>query len=345
MMSVRMFKLLALLATLVAFLVITLGAYVRLSHAGLGCPDWPGCYGKIVAPVNPTDIEQANLNFPQRPVETGKAWKEMVHRYFASFLGLLIVGLAVLAWLNRKDPVQLLVLPFSLVFLVILQGLLGMWTVTLLLKPVIVTLHLLLGVSTMALLWFMTLRAKLFPHFVLSKDEQVKPVFKKIAVFALLVVFVQIFLGGWTSTHYAALHCWDFPTCQGQWFPEVDFSEAFSIQHIAHEPGRNYEGGRLSNAAGMAVHLTHRMGAAVTLLVVGLLSSGLLLTSQVKNVKMVAALMLCLLLLQVSLGISNVLLALPLPIAVAHNGVAALLLLSLVTTNYLLFSTPKNIKR
>lgn len=338
----RIFKVLALCASLVAFVVITLGAYVRLSNAGLGCPDWPGCYGKIVAPVKPHEVEQANRAYPHRPVETGKAWKEMVHRYFASFLGLLIVSLAVLAWLNRKDSAQALSLPFFLVLLVMVQGMLGMWTVTLLLKPVIVTLHLLLGVSTLALLWLTTLNARLFPGFVLNKDEAAPPALKTAALLVLFIVFGQIFLGGWTSTHYAALHCWDFPTCQGQWLPKVDFSEAFSIEHIQHEPGKNYEGGTLSNAGGVAVHLAHRIGALVTLLTVGLLSLAMLLTAQSKNVKIIASVMLFLLLAQVSLGISNVLLGLPLPIAVAHNGVAALLLLSLVTANYLLLLTRQN---
>lgn len=338
----KVFKVLALCASVVALVVIILGAYVRLSNAGLGCPDWPGCYGKIVAPVKPHEIAQANNAYPHRPVESGKAWKEMVHRYFASFLGLLIMSLAVLAWLNRKDSTQTLGLPFFLVLLVIVQGLLGMWTVTLLLKPVIVTLHLLLGVCTLALLWLTTLKARLFPGFVLNKDEAVAPVLKAAAVLALLILLGQIFLGGWTSTHYAALHCWDFPTCQGQWFPKVDFAEAFSIAHIQHEPGKNYEGGTLSNAGGVAVHLSHRIGALITLLTVGLFALALLLTTRSKHVKITACAIVFLLLTQVSLGISNVLLGLPLPIAVAHNGVAALLLLSLVTANYLLFFARQN---
>lgn len=335
----KLFKGLSFFATLIAFVVITLGAYVRLSNAGLGCPDWPGCYGKISVPVSAMEIDKANSVFPHRPVETDKAWKEMMHRYFASFLGFLILSLSVTAWLNRKEISQQKVLPFLLLVLVVFQGLLGMWTVTLLLKPVIVTLHLLSGMLTLLLLWLMTMRADVLPDLRASVDMSVPPALKMCALLALLVVYGQIFLGGWTSTNYAALHCWDFPTCQGQWLPDANFSEAFTLHHVQHEPGKNYEGGVLSNAAGMAVHLSHRIGALLTLIIVGSLSLVLMITSRSKNVRITAVVMLMLLLLQVLLGVSNVLLGLPVPVAVAHNGVAALLLLSVVTVNYLLLST------
>lgn len=335
----KLFKGLSFFATLITFVVITLGAYVRLSNAGLGCPDWPGCYGKISVPVSAMEIDKANSAFPHRPVETGKAWKEMLHRYFASFLGLLILSLSVTAWLNRKEVSQQKFLPFVLLVLVVFQGLLGMWTVTLLLKPAIVTLHLLSGMLTLLLLWLMTMRAGVFPGLRISTDVCIPPVLKMYALLALVVVYGQIFLGGWTSTNYAALHCWDFPTCQGQWLPDANFSEAFTLHHVQHEPGKNYEGGVLSNAAGMAVHLSHRIGALLTLIILGSLSLVLLITSRSKNVRVAAVVVLILLLLQVLLGVSNVLLGLPIPVAVAHNGVAALLLLSVVTVNYLLLSS------
>ncbi|MBV1873438.1 MAG: COX15/CtaA family protein [Gammaproteobacteria bacterium] len=339
--SSKVFQFVTATAVLLAFFVIVLGAYVRLSDAGLGCPDWPGCYGQILVPSSDSTIEQANHAFPERPLEAGKAWKEMLHRYFASFLGLLILVMAVSAWLNRNNPLQQKWLPSFLLLLVMFQGALGMWTVTLLLKPAIVTLHLLAGMMTLALLWFVGLKA-----FAISRlSSQIYVPSKTIKVWALLamaVVYGQIALGGWTSTNYVALHCWDFPTCQGKWLPETDFSEGFTLWRGL---GQNYEGGVLSNAAGVAVHFSHRLGALITLILVGGLSIMLLRGEPKGSVKVVAGLMFVLLLLQITLGISNVLLRLPTLIAVAHNGVAALLFLLTVSLNYLLFSTPEGEKQ
>ena len=314
-----------LLAVILAFGVVTLGAYVRLSDAGLGCPDWPGCYGQVVAPH--PEHEEALEAFPGAQIDTGKAWKEMIHRYLAGILGLLILALAIIAIRNRHDPTQQVKLPLFLVALVIFQALLGMWTVTLLVAPSIVTLHLLMGMLTLGLLWWQYLNSSyLGPVYIGSiPATNLKPW----ASIALLVVFAQIALGGWVSTNYAALHCPDFPTCQTAWWPPMDFS-AFDI---FHEIGVNYEGGRLTNDQGVAVQVVHRIGAVVTLLYIGILG---LVASKRSNLayRNAGYAMLLIVVMQFLLGISNVIYVLPLPLAVAHNGGAALLLLSVIYLNY-----------
>jgi cytochrome c oxidase assembly protein subunit 15 len=314
-----------LLAVILAFGVVTLGAYVRLSDAGLGCPDWPGCYGQVVAPH--PEHEEALEAFPGAQIDTGKAWKEMIHRYLAGILGLLILALATIAIRNRHDPTQQVKLPLFLVALVIFQALLGMWTVTLLVAPSIVTLHLLMGMLTLGLLWWQYLNSSyLGPVYIGSiPATNLKPW----ASIALLVVFAQIALGGWVSTNYAALHCPDFPTCQTAWWPQMDFS-AFDI---FHEIGVNYEGGRLTNDQGVAVQVVHRIGAVVTLLYIGILG---LVASKRSNLayRNAGYAMLLIVVMQFLLGISNVIYVLPLPLAVAHNGGAALLLLSVIYLNY-----------
>lgn len=323
-----LFYRLSLAATCLTLCVIILGAYVRLSDAGLGCPDWPGCYGKILAPTADHEIHLANQAFPERPVETHKAWKEMLHRYLASTLGLVILILAYLAIKNRRDPEQPFWLPIILVLVVCFQGALGMWTVTLLLKPAIVTLHLLGGMLTLALLSWLTLSQK----FPVHKRVLTRPFTRNWAVFALIVLSLQISLGGWTSTNYVALHCYDLPTCQGQWLPPTDFKEGFRIWR---ELGVDYEGGILSVEAGTAVHLTHRIGAVITFLVSGLLIFLLLQIRQPLGTWL-AILLSVALATQILLGILNIVLVLPLVIAVAHNGVAALLVIILVSINRVL---------
>jgi cytochrome c oxidase assembly protein subunit 15 len=314
-----------LAATFLALFVVVLGAYVRLSDAGLGCPDWPGCYGKLIAPSAASDIAQANDTFPERPFEAPKAWKEMIHRYFASTLGLLILVMAGIALKRRSEAGQQLKLPLLLVGVVCFQGALGMWTVTLLLKPAIVTLHLLGGMLTLALLWWTALTHIHQPKLSL----QAPPLIKNWALLALIVVYCQIALGGWTSTNYVALHCYDLPTCQGEWFPPTNFSEGFTLWRGL---GVDYEGGVLSLEAGTAVHLTHRFGAIITLLVVGGLAIQLCLLGSSLG-RRLGAILATMLTAQITLGLLNIILVLPIPIAVAHNGGAALLLLTLVTIN------------
>lgn len=319
-----MFRKIALLATLLALIVVVMGAYTRLSNAGLGCPDWPGCYGHLLGvPESNSEIDQANQAFPERAVESGKAWKEMIHRYLAEGLGLLIVILAIVAIVNRKKMHQPVWLPICLVGLVIFQGLLGMWTVTLLLKPVIVMLHLLGGLTILSLLWLLVLK---------SSVQQTSAGNKKlipILLVGLILLVGQIGLGGWTSANYAALACPDFPTCQGEWWPETDFKEAFVFWRGL---GQNYEFGVLDNPARTAIHLSHRMFA----IVVGIFWVLLLLrimkrNNLSQNLRQLASITLLLLLAQIALGVSNVVMKLPISVAVMHNGGAALLLLSVVT--------------
>jgi cytochrome c oxidase assembly protein subunit 15 len=319
---------LAVIACYLAFVVVVLGAYTRLSDAGLGCPDWPGCYGQLIVPEAEHAVTEKHY-LEQRPLEPEKGWKEMVHRYFAGTLGLVILALAIWAWVRRREPGQPVWLPTFLLGLVIFQALLGMWTVTLQLKPVVVMAHLLGGMSTLGLLVLLALRTRGQKEAGERRDSQ----WRGLAMAGLLVLFGQIALGGWTSSNYAALACPDFPTCQGEWLPETDFKEAFVLWRGL---GVNYEFGVLDHPARTAIHLVHRVGAVVTFLLLGWLALQL-----VRKAGSQAAgsgwLIGGLLLLQVSLGIANVIMHLPLGVAVAHNAVAALLLLSLIQLNYQLW--------
>jgi cytochrome c oxidase assembly protein subunit 15 len=325
------FRRIALIATVLALCVTVLGAYVRLSHAGLGCPDWPGCYGYLGVPVKDHQIVQANAVLPERPLATDQARKEMVHRYLAGILSLLILGLALLAWRRRREPGQPLALPIFLLGLVIFQALLGMWTVTLLLKPVVVMAHLLGGLATLALLGWLTLRQG---GVVQASGEIEDRSLRLWVLLGLAVIIGQIALGGWTSANYAALACPDFPTCQTQWWPAMDFKEAFILWRGL---GISYEGGVLANDARVTIHMMHRLGAAIVLVYLGWLSWRILTTARSKVLRGASMMMLLLLVAQIGLGIANVVLSLPLPVAVAHNGVAALLVLTLVVLNHLLY--------
>ena len=308
------FQRIARLSFIVCLVVVVMGAWVRLTDAGLGCPDWPGCYGQLLVPDDPA----AAADYPERPLDVGKAWREMIHRYAASGLGLLIVIRAVLAWRNRVDPRQPVALPLALVGIVMFQGLLGMWTVTLLLKPTIVMLHLLGGMTTLALLFW------------LARPVPTGPQHPELRVFAgigLAVLAVQIALGGWVSTNYAALACPDFPTCQTQWWPTMDFENGFKPWHGL---GIDYEGGILDNASRVAIHVTHRIGAVVTALVLGLLAWR---AWREPGLERAARYVAAALIVQLAIGVTIVLTQLPLSLAVAHNAVAALLLISVVNLN------------
>ena len=317
------------LATLLAYCVIVLGAYTRLSDAGLGCPDWPGCYGKVFVPEASDVVEQANIAYPERPLEQSKAWKEMIHRYAAGTLGLLILLFALKSWVMRaKGKTTQILAPTALLLLVVFQAALGMWTVTLLLKPIVVTAHLLGGMLILALLFWLMLNALQPIH------ERKSTTITPWIVVGVLIVYGQIALGGWTSANYSALICTDFPVCQGQWWPQMDFREGFTLWRGL---GVDYEGGVLDAAARTAVHVSHRLGAVLTFLLVSCLALSAM-RGQSPYLKRTAVAVLLVLFTQVSLGIANVLLLLPLPVAVAHNGIAALLLLSLITLLYFSFS-------
>lgn len=328
--SLTVFRRVALLGAVLAFGVVVLGAWVRLSAAGLGCPDWPGCYGHLTAGEAAQNMDTVNQAFPDRPVEYHKAVKEMIHRYFASGLGFLCVVLAILAIRNRKAPGQPVALPLLLVVLVILQGLLGMWTVTLLLKPLIVVLHLIGGLATLSVLGWLSIDPDRRSW---HKDEDG---LRSLAVAGLVVLGLQIALGGWTSSNYAALACPDFPTCQNAVVPDMDIKDAFVLWRGL---GVDYEGGVLDHPARVAIHFFHRVGALVAALVLGWLCIKVWSKGRSPSVQMAGALVGVILVLQLVLGPLMVMRGLPLLLATAHNGVAAALLLSVVRLNRLLRPT------
>jgi heme a synthase len=336
-MSAR-YRTLVLATACLAFVVVIAGAYVRLMDAGLGCPDWPGCYGELTPAHAREAIENAvgAQGGEHGPVSVRKAWKEMGHRYLAGALGLLILATAVVAWRRRRELGQSPVLATALLALVIFQAALGMWTVTLLLKPVIVTLHLLGGMATLALLAWLALR-QVSVHGPPDRDRANR--LRPWALLGLLIIFTQIALGGWVSSNYAALACVDFPTCHGEWLPEMDFRHGFQL---VRELGRTVAGDHLAYEALTAIHWTHRVGALVTLLYLGAFAFALVRTPGTTGY---GALLGMMLLLQVALGIANILAGLPLAVAVAHNGVAAVLLVTLVMINFALSRAPSSIFR
>ena len=319
----RYFKGLVLVATLLALCVVSLGAYVRLTDAGLGCPDWPGCYGTLTVPQSEAAILQAQTTYPDSAVEVGKAWREMAHRYLAGTLGLLVLAIFVLGWKARNEIKSS---PYTSSFLLLLigfQAMLGMWTVTMLLKPAIVSGHLLGGMSTLAVLSWLAHR-----HWGYYSDSIVTCQRLRLAIrLALVLLFMQIFLGGWTSTNYAALACTDFPTCHGAWVPDMDFSDAF---HMVRELGLSKDGSALSLASLTAIQWTHRVGALVSFIYLGALG---LTTLKYWQLKRWSVLLLVALITQIALGISNLVLHLPLVLAVAHNFTAALLVIIVVVLN------------
>jgi cytochrome c oxidase assembly protein subunit 15 len=319
----RYFKGLVIAATLLALCVVSLGAYVRLTDAGLGCPDWPGCYGTLTVPQSDAAILQAQTTYPDSAVEVGKAWREMAHRYLAGTLGLLVLAIFVLGWKARKEIKSS---PYTSSFLLLLigfQAMLGMWTVTMLLKPAIVSGHLLGGMSTLAVLSWLAHR-----HWGYYSDSIVTCQRLRLAIrLALVLLFMQIFLGGWTSTNYAALACTDFPTCHGAWVPDMDFKDAF---HMVRELGLSKDGSALSLASLTAIQWTHRVGALVSFIYLGALG---LTTLKYWQLKRWSVLLLGALITQIALGISNLVLHLPLVLAVAHNFTAALLVIIVVVLN------------
>ena len=319
----RMFNKLVLFSTILTLCVVVLGAYVRLSDAGLGCPDWPGCYGTLTVPQSEAALQHAQTVYPESPVENAKAWKEMIHRYFAGGLGLFVLAIFISACRLRKEIKVSVWLPTFLVGLIMFQAALGMWTVTMLLKPAIVTAHLLGGMSTLAILTWISHR-----HLgVVSTGFEQLSTLRIYMRGAVVILFMQIFLGGWTSTNYAALACTDFPTCHGAWLPVMDFSNAF---HLVRELGVDATGNTLNLAAYTAIQWTHRIGALITFVYLGALGIWLLKAPQLKKIGM---LMLILLVVQIILGVANLLLHLPLVLAVGHNMVAALLLITVVVLN------------
>lgn len=319
----------ALVAVLLAFGVVVLGAYVRLTTAGLGCPDWPGCYGHIAPTSTALDV--------------GKAWREMIHRYCAGSLVVLTLVLAVLTVLARRRRAAgtgSVVLAFAVVGTIFIQALLGMLTVTWQVAPQIVTLHLLFGMTTLGLLWWFWLElGSQLPRSALPALGRSPPVgwaqshllSRQLALMGLIALGVQIALGGWTSTNYAAIACPDFPTCQASWWPHMDFGKAFVLWHA---PTMNYEGGVLGNPARIAIHFTHRLGAVVASIALLLAALWSLNDRSLGRARFAAAAVLAALVLQLTIGITMVVKGFPLWLATAHNGGAALLLLATLALNH-----------
>ncbi len=322
---------LIVLSLVVCSIAVNLGAFTRLVDAGLGCPDWPGCYGHVLWPNTIEEVMVANQAFPDTPVEAEKAWPEMVHRYFASMVGLLIICLLSLVW--KTGPRKLAI---GLLVAVCLQGAFGAWTVTLKLWPQVVTAHLLGGFTILSLLWLFAQR--LFQWRWLSNMALSR--LKPLAIVVTSVLVLQIALGGWTSSNYAALACTDFPTCHGSFFPQADFASGFDI---TQEVGPNYLGGQLDNDARVAIHLSHRLGAMVTtfLMLILLVMAWRRGDAMVRRWVIVTG---CILVGQLLLGLSNIIFALPLSVAVLHNAGGALLLLSMVTFNHRLWMMKANNK-
>jgi cytochrome c oxidase assembly protein subunit 15 len=318
---------LALVAAILCLGVVVLGAYTRLSDSGLGCPDWPGCFGHI-APTG-------NAEHYATPLDVRKAWVEMTHRYFASTLGLLCIVIAALAIRARREPGVNIWLAVSLVPLVVFQGILGMLTVTWLLKPLIVTGHLLGGLTTFALLlWlWLTMRANARPVDGLSvlagnRLVELGARARILAALAGLALFVQVFLGGWTSSNYAAVACPDLPRCQNQWIPEANYDDAFVLWRGL---GINYAGGVLDHPARVAIHFTHRVGAVVASVL--LLLSAFFAFPLGAGARWAGILVVAALALQLGIAAFMVLRAFPLGLAAAHNAGAALLVGATVYLN------------
>ena len=318
-----------------ALLVVVLGATVRLSDAGLGCPDWPGCYGHLTVAAAQSNRHAIQQLWPNQPLHTGRAQIEMIHRYAAAGLGLLIIAVAVSAWRRRRGRLG----ASLLVGLVVFQALLGMWTVTLRLAPVVVTAHLLGGLATLGLLWWLALGSAgetRGPVRRLSVDAAVavaaSPALRILAAVGLLLLLVQIALGGWTSSNHAALACQGFPSCNGDWWPSADFAAGFEPRLDGAIPG---------GAGLIAIHWAHRLGALTLALVLGTVAAVCIRAGAPWRLTGIAVA--SLVLAQAALGIANVLVGVPLPLAVAHNAGAALLLIAVLTLNYRLI--PRRVPR
>ncbi|MGQ8366477.1 COX15/CtaA family protein [Glaciecola sp. 1036] len=323
-------KKLTLVSIFLALLVIVLGAYTRLTDAGLGCPDWPGCYGHLIVPQAEHHIEAANEAYPDRPVEAHKAWNEMIHRYFAATLGFFILIIFITSFFKKfRNANTPFFLPLILFLMVCFQGALGMWTVTLNLLPIVVMGHLLGGFTVLTLLFLLYLR--LTPYRIPGGDPQIRK-FAKYSSIGIFLLVVQIGLGGWTSANYASLACTELPICEGEWASQLDVMGAFSIP-----AADNYEFGVHPYEERMTMHVFHRFGALVLIVYLSWLGVGILRKANSGLMKQLSWLMLFILSVQVGLGVSNVVYSLPLIVATLHNAVAACLLLVLVMMTYTIY--------
>jgi len=324
----RRLRALTLMTLFLTFDLVLFGAFTRLTDSGLGCPDWPGCYGSASPQGAKAQIAQAQAILPDGPVTHRKAWIEMIHRYLATAVGVLILAMTLTAWMARSPqrggmPISPWWPTLTLVW-VIVQGAFGALTVTMKLFPAIVTLHLLGGLALLALLCVQVVR---FSQLEPGKSAiEVPRGVRRVLVLASAAVGLQIALGGWVSTNYAVLACSDFPMCQGQWWPTMDFQQGFSIWR---ELGKTPEGEYVSFAALTAIHYTHRLFAGV---VAALLVGLAWLLYRHAGTRVQAMWIAGLLLLQVATGLSTVVFDWPLLVAVLHTGGAAGLVMVLTWT-------------
>ena len=300
--------------------LIMFGAFVRLTDSGLGCPDWPGCYGSVTPVGALSEIKQAVSVMPEGPVTLPKAWIEMVHRYVGALLGLLIICICWMAWRHRKSYKQCPTLAFVALIAVCIQGAFGAWTVTHKLMPVVVTGHLLGGMLLLGLMTWLAARER--EHFPVASTMKG---YKPWMAFGLALLFLQIGLGGWVSTNYAALACMDFPTCHGEWLPEMDISSGYSL---IRGLGEMSNGEMISQPALTAIHWVHRNFAFLIFVYLGALAWHLRTDQGLRGP---ATLLLALLFAQLLTGLTTIFFQWPLLIAVLHNGGAAGLVLASVT--------------
>ena len=308
---------LSFVGALFTLIVISLGAWVRLTDAGLGCPDWPGCYGLLTTPDTVDELAKAREYYPNADIDVGKAWREMLHRYMAGLLGLYVFFIT---YISIKYSKRSYTLPVLISILIIIQAIMGMLTVTMLVKPTIVTTHLFFGMLTATLLFINSLK---YSNIRMS-SEKIPAIALIIITITWVFLIIQILLGGWTSTNYASLACTDFPKCLDQWYPkEMIFDEAFNVIDL---PDVNYEGGILAYGAKVAIHYSHRITALILTFV---FISALYVVFKLNKhslLKKIMSISIIFFILQVILGISNVVYSLPLNIAVWHTMNAAILM-------------------
>jgi heme a synthase len=324
--STALIRRLAIIAAGLTFVVILLGSYTRLTDAGLGCPDWPGCYGQLLAPHTPSTLAKASLAYPTSPVETTKAWTEMIHRYFAGSLSLLILTILIVSIKEHRKTAQFLLIPVLLSITVLFQAALGMWTVTLKLLPMVVMGHLLGGFTTLGLLTLLILQLTPF-------CAPWRPALKALLPLANLAFFLlilQLALGGWTSSNYAALVCPDFPHCQGKWLPPLSW-HAFQLN-----AGWGLENPLMAfgNIERVTIHMIHRLGAILASFALFTLFWRLSKSETSSTLQSIGKGLLVLLLIQIMLGITNVVYLLPLSVAVLHTGIGALLLVKMIALQF-----------
>ena len=326
---------LAFFGMLLGLVVVVLGAWVRLTDAGLGCPDWPTCYGHVTpdaAARVPGQVESYN---PGWSFDSGKAWREMIHRYAATTLGFIIVLITAITFAYRRERPLAPKIAVALLVTVLLQGALGAFTVWWLVKPLVVVLHLVGGLTTVSLLAWTWLSLRRTTGIVRPEPGATRIAAldgaRRAAVVATVIVAGQIMLGGWTSSNYAAVSCPDLPTCQNQWWPEgMNFGDAFVLWRGLDI---NYTGGVLEHPARVAIHFTHRLGAIAATIAVFWAALLALAAAPTLLVRRAALWALVALGLQLSIAIAMILHAFPLPLAAGHNGGAALVLLSMLLLN------------